>query len=50
MDGAFALSDGRALGYAEWGSRRRTVLGFHGTSSPGLAHVGEDARREPASG
>ncbi len=47
MDGAFALSDGRALGYAEWGSPDGVpVLGFHGTSLSRLAHVGDDAPRE----
>jgi pimeloyl-ACP methyl ester carboxylesterase len=44
MDGAFTLSDGRALGYAEWGSADGApVLGFHGTSLSRLAHLGEDA-------
>jgi pimeloyl-ACP methyl ester carboxylesterase len=46
MDGAFTLSDGRALGYAEWGSPDGVpVLGFHGTSLSRLAHLGEEAPR-----
>jgi pimeloyl-ACP methyl ester carboxylesterase len=46
MDSAFALSDGRALGYAEWGPPDGApVLGFHGTSLSRLAHLGEDAPR-----
>jgi pimeloyl-ACP methyl ester carboxylesterase len=44
MGGSFQLSDGRALGYAEWGDGT-PVLGFHGTSLSRLAHVGEDAPR-----
>ncbi len=44
MGGAFQLSDGRALGYAEWGDGA-PVFGFHGTSLSRLAHVGEDAPR-----
>jgi pimeloyl-ACP methyl ester carboxylesterase len=46
MDGAFALSDGRALGYAEWGAADGApIFGFHGTSLSRLAHLGEDAPR-----
>ena len=38
------LSDGRALGYSEWGSRDGfPVLGFMGTSLSWLAHVGNRA-------
>jgi pimeloyl-ACP methyl ester carboxylesterase len=44
MGGAFQLSDGRALGYAEWGDGV-PVFGFHGTSLSRLAHLGEDAPR-----
>jgi pimeloyl-ACP methyl ester carboxylesterase len=44
MGGAFQLSDGRALGYAEWGDGA-PVFGFHGTSLSRLAHVGDDAPR-----
>jgi pimeloyl-ACP methyl ester carboxylesterase len=44
MGSAFQLSDGRALGYAEWGAGV-PVFGFHGTSLSRLAHVGEDAPR-----
>jgi pimeloyl-ACP methyl ester carboxylesterase len=44
MGGVFQLSDGRALGYAEWGDGA-PVFGFHGTSLSRLAHVGEDAPR-----
>jgi pimeloyl-ACP methyl ester carboxylesterase len=44
MGEAFTLSDGRALGYAEWGDGA-PVFGFHGTSLSRLAHVGEDAPR-----
>ena len=44
--GAFTLSDGRALGYAEWGSPDGApVFGFHGTSLSRLAHLGDDAPR-----
>lgn len=44
MDGTLALSDGRVLGYAEWGlPDGAPVLGFHGTSLSRLAHVGEEA-------
>jgi pimeloyl-ACP methyl ester carboxylesterase len=46
MAGVFHVSDGRALGYAEWGSPGGApVLGFHGTSLSRLAHVGDDAPR-----
>src|SRR5215204_6111862 len=46
MDRTFALSDGRTLGYAQWGSSDGApVLGFHGTSLSRLAHVGADAPR-----
>jgi pimeloyl-ACP methyl ester carboxylesterase len=46
MDGTLALSDGRALGYAEWGPPDGApVLGFHGTSLSRLAHVGEESPR-----
>jgi pimeloyl-ACP methyl ester carboxylesterase len=46
MGGVFQLSDGRALGYAEWGSRDGApVFGFHGTSLSRLAHVGDEAPR-----
>jgi pimeloyl-ACP methyl ester carboxylesterase len=46
MAAVFHLSDGRALGYAEWGPRNGfPVLGFHGTSLSRLAHLGEDAPR-----
>jgi pimeloyl-ACP methyl ester carboxylesterase len=46
MAGVFHLSDGRALGYAEWGpANGAPVLGFLGTSLSWLAHVGEDAPR-----
>ena len=42
MDATFALSDGRGLGYAEWGSPLGSpVLGFHGTSLSRLAHLGD---------
>jgi pimeloyl-ACP methyl ester carboxylesterase len=42
----FTLSDGRALGYSEWGSRDGfPVLGFLGTSLSWLAHLGTDAPR-----
>jgi pimeloyl-ACP methyl ester carboxylesterase len=44
MGGVFQLSDGRALGYAEWGDGA-PVFGFHGTSLSRLAHLGEDAPR-----
>jgi pimeloyl-ACP methyl ester carboxylesterase len=44
MGGVFQLSDGRALGYAEWGDGA-PVFGFHGTSLSRLAHVGADAPR-----
>jgi pimeloyl-ACP methyl ester carboxylesterase len=44
MGGVFQLSDGRALGYAEWGDGT-PVFGFHGTSLSRLAHVGADAPR-----
>jgi pimeloyl-ACP methyl ester carboxylesterase len=44
MGGVFKLSDGRALGYAEWGPRDGApVFGFHGTSLSRLAHVGGEA-------
>jgi pimeloyl-ACP methyl ester carboxylesterase len=46
MAAVFHLSDGRALGYAEWGPRDGfPVLGFMGTSLSLLAHVGGDAPR-----
>jgi len=46
MPGVFHLSDGRALGYSEWGPSDGTpVLGFMGTSLSWLAHVGGDAPR-----
>ena len=46
MDGVLTLSDGRRLGYAEWGTPDGApVLGFHGTSLSRLAHLGEDAPR-----
>ncbi|HEX2505951.1 MAG TPA: alpha/beta hydrolase [Gaiellaceae bacterium] len=46
MAGVFHLSDGRALGYSEWGPRDGfPVLGFMGTSLSWLAHVGGDAPR-----
>jgi pimeloyl-ACP methyl ester carboxylesterase len=44
MGGVFQLSDGRALGYAEWGDGA-PVFGFHGTSLSRLAHLGEEAPR-----
>jgi pimeloyl-ACP methyl ester carboxylesterase len=44
MGGVFHLSDGRALGYAEWGDGA-PVFGFHGTSLSRLADLGEDAPR-----
>lgn len=40
------LTDGRALGYSEWGARDGfPVLGFLGTSLSWLAHLGSDAPR-----
>lgn len=46
MAGVFHLSDGRALGYSEWGAPDGApVLGFMGTSLSWLAHVGTDAPR-----
>jgi pimeloyl-ACP methyl ester carboxylesterase len=44
MGDVFQLSDGRALGYAEWGDGA-PVFGFHGTSLSRLAHLGEGAPR-----
>jgi pimeloyl-ACP methyl ester carboxylesterase len=42
--GVFHLSDGRALGYSEWGDPDGTpVLGFLGTSLSWLAHLGDEA-------
>jgi len=47
MAGVFQLSDGRALGYSEWGpGDGAPVLGFLGTSLSWLAHLGEEAPRE----
>lgn len=47
MAGVFQLSDGRALGYSEWGDPEGAPLfGFHGTSLSRLAHVGGDAPRD----
>lgn len=46
MAEVFQLSDGRALGYSEWGARDGSpVLGFLGTSLSWLAHLGTDAPR-----
>lgn len=46
MAEVFHLSDGRALGYSEWGPADGfPVLGFMGTSLSWLAHVGGDAPR-----
>jgi pimeloyl-ACP methyl ester carboxylesterase len=46
MAAVFHLSDGRALGYAEWGDPGGApVFGFHGTSLSRLAHLGTDAPR-----
>ncbi|HET9324562.1 MAG TPA: alpha/beta hydrolase [Gaiellaceae bacterium] len=46
MAEVFHLSDGRALGYSEWGSRVAfPVFGFLGTSLSWLAHLGTDAPR-----
>jgi len=47
MAGVFQLSDGRALGYSQWGPEDGApVLGFLGTSLSWLAHLGEEAPRE----
>jgi pimeloyl-ACP methyl ester carboxylesterase len=44
MAGVFHVSDGRALGYAEWGDPHGApVFGFMGTSLSWLAHPGEEA-------
>jgi pimeloyl-ACP methyl ester carboxylesterase len=44
MAAVFTLSDGRALGYSEWGPRDGApVLGFLGTSLSWLAHLGDEA-------
>jgi pimeloyl-ACP methyl ester carboxylesterase len=44
MAGVFRLSDGRGLGYSEWGPDDGfPVLGFLGTSLSWLAHLGEEA-------
>jgi pimeloyl-ACP methyl ester carboxylesterase len=44
MAGVFHLTDGRALGYAEWGRRDGVpVLGSLGTSLSRLAHLGHEA-------
>jgi pimeloyl-ACP methyl ester carboxylesterase len=46
MAGVFQLSDGRALGYSEWGHPDGApVLGFLGTSLSWLAHLGDEAPR-----
>lgn len=46
MAGVFQLSDGRGLGYAQWGDPGGTpVFGFMGTSLSWLAHVGDEAPR-----
>jgi pimeloyl-ACP methyl ester carboxylesterase len=46
MAGVFHLTDGRGLGYAEWGDPDGTpVFGFHGTSLSRLAHLGDEAPR-----
>jgi pimeloyl-ACP methyl ester carboxylesterase len=46
MAAVFHLSDGRALGYSEWGPTDGfPVLGFMGTSLSWLAHVGVDGPR-----
>jgi pimeloyl-ACP methyl ester carboxylesterase len=43
MAGVFQLSDGRALGYSQWGPEDGApVLGFLGTSLSWLAHLGEE--------
>jgi pimeloyl-ACP methyl ester carboxylesterase len=46
MAGVFHVSDGRALGYAEWGDPDGApVFGFLGTSLSWLAHLGDEAPR-----
>lgn len=46
MAGVVRLSDGRALGYSEWGPNDGfPVLGFLGTSLSRLAHLGDEAPR-----
>jgi pimeloyl-ACP methyl ester carboxylesterase len=46
MAGVFHVSDGRALGYSEWGADDGApVLGFLGTSLSWLAHLGDVAPR-----
>lgn len=46
MAEVFHVSDGRALGYSEWGSRDGfPMFGFLGTSLSWLAHLGTDAPR-----
>ena len=47
MAGVFHLSDGRALGYSQWGPEDGApVLGFLGTSLSWLAHLGQQAPAE----